>query len=84
MNELEKADKAKKFIEDPFIQEIFHDMEVQILNRWKNSQVDDTKELMKCKLLLATLIDFKRQFEQAVKAGKVAMEKKSLLERLKH
>lgn len=67
-----RADRAKRILEDELIKEAFEKIESTIDYAWKNSKADDEEARHNAYLMLRLLQDFKEQFHSVITTGRVS------------
>lgn len=69
--QLERAGKAERLLQDPMLIEAFDLVRTQILNNMENGPIRDREGLHECQLMLKLLRGVRANLEQAVRDGKV-------------
>jgi hypothetical protein len=80
--QLERAGKAEKLLNDPMLIEAFDLVRTTILKNIENAPIRDREGLHECRLMLELLRGVRANLEQAVRDGKVvvaALEEKRRL-----
>lgn len=72
VGESERGARARRILEDSFVQEALHAVESGILDAWKKSPVRDTEGQLNLRLLYKCLHDFRSYFADAMTTGKMA------------
>jgi len=69
--QLERAGKAERLLQDPMLTEAFTLLREQILSNMENGPIRDREGLHECQLMLKLLRGVRANLEQAVRDGKV-------------
>lgn len=82
------ANRAKEILENEAFQQVFSDIESELMTQWKESPARDTEGREKLWIYLAMLNKMKAHFIETLETGKLAQleveHKKSLLDRAKY
>ena len=72
MNEEQRADNAKRILDDPLVQEAFDTLRQEFLDRWENSPAQDTDARETLWLGLKILSRLEAHFESLIASGQMA------------
>jgi len=72
MNEEQRAESAKRILDDPIVQEAFSTLRQEFLDRWENSPAQDTDARETLWLGLKILSRLEVHFESLIASGQMA------------
>ena len=72
MNEEQRAESAKRILDDPIVQEAFSTLRQEFLDRWENSPAQDTDARETLWLGLKILSRLEVHFESLIASGQKA------------
>lgn len=67
--------EAERILNHPMVKEALEEMESNIVERWKNTGAEEDRQRYNAYLMYRLLNNFRDQFEQKIKTGKMAEKK---------
>lgn len=81
------GNRAKEILENPLFDQVFHDIEAEVIEQWKSSPARDEAGREKLWIYLSMLKKVRQTMQTTLETGKLAQleidHKQSLIDRLK-